>query len=312
MFRITIIMACLLAAQVYGAPTNIVRFSLGSSKPSLKTRMTETAYEILERRQAVSVPVNTTQWDSDTLAACTATLSTLSAASNPAGVMACYNLMQLDTNSGAFKADLRLFQVSAPSKAWEGIGPQRMQGRVAFAGATASEVNGQAVNNTRSKRLVRRQASGPTLLRTYTIVGQINQDQVDPPMVLQKIEPLVIPTITLSAKNAKGQIVTTNVSVNEAVFVNGIFSKEAILSRFNMATLAVQNATAELKAGEVAFVLPGVNILIFPIGLVMTSFWTVVGVGAYSFGTYERYQHRESYRRRKAMAEARNPYPVRI
>ncbi len=111
-----------------------------------------------------------------------------------------------------------------------------------------------------------------------------------------------MPIFTLAATDATGQTISTNVSSSEAAFVNGIFAKEVVLSTFGQASLAVQNITAELEAGRVAFVLPGVNLLIFPVGLVVTSFWILVGVAAYGYGTYERYNYRETYRRRKAMA----------
>lgn len=126
-----------------------------------------------------------------------------------------------------------------------------------------------------------------------------------------KIEPLIMPIFTLTAKDATGKIVSTNVSSNEAAFVNGIFSKEVVSSSFNQATLAQAKIVAELEAGSVPFVLPGVNILIFPIGLVVSGFWLLVGVSAYGFGTYERYNYRESYRRRKAMAGGK-AYTTRI
>ncbi|TRX93548.1 hypothetical protein FHL15_005520 [Xylaria flabelliformis] len=314
MFLITAAVASLLAVQVHGAPGSIMGGLLGSRRVSLEDRVGETAYELLERRQTPSADtLNMTQWDSDTLAACTTTLSTLPSASNPSGMAVCYNIAQLNTDKGEFMADLRLFEISQPSGAWAGIPLQQMQGGVRFTGATASEINGQRVASRSLERqyFSKRQSQGPTLHRTYMIVGKINQDQMVPPMTIQKIEPLIMPIFTLSAKDATGQTVTTNVSSNEAAFVNGIFSKEVVLSPFGMASLAVQNITTELKAGNVAFVLPGVNLLIFPIGLVITSFWMVLGVGVYAFGTYERYNYRESYRRRKAMAGSKS-YATRI
>ncbi|KAJ3566812.1 hypothetical protein NPX13_g6994 [Xylaria arbuscula] len=143
------------------------------------------------------------------------------------------------------------------------------------------------------------------------IVGKINADQMIPPMTITKIEPLIMPIFTLTATNSVGQTVSTNVSSNEAAFVNGIFSKEVVLSKFNQATIAQANITAALEAGSVPFVLPGVNILIFPIGLVVSGFWLLVGIGAYGFGTYERYNYRETYRRRKAMSGGK-AYATRI
>ncbi|KAJ2977316.1 hypothetical protein NUW58_g7849 [Xylaria curta] len=305
MILITAAVASLLATQVCGAPSSIVGGLLGSSRPSLERRVEERAYELLERRQTpTATPSNMTQWDTDTLSACMTTLSTLSAASNPSGMAVCYNVVQLDTNRGEFMADLRLFAVSPPAGSWAGIPLQQMEGGLRFTGATASEINGQQLSgrDVSSHYRAKRQSEGPTLQRTYMIVGRINEDQMVPPMTIQKIEPLIMPIFTLTAKDATGKTVSTNVSSNEAAFVHGIFSKEVVLSPFNLASIAVQDITEELKAGRVAFVLPGMNLLIFPVGLVITSIWMALGVGAYAFGTYERYNYRESYRRRKAMA----------
>ncbi|KAI1172009.1 hypothetical protein F4777DRAFT_25609 [Nemania sp. FL0916] len=314
MVWITAAVASLLAVQVYGAPSIVVRDVLGAGRPSLERSMEDAGYNVVERRQdTTSTPVNMTQWDTKTVAACMASLSALSAASNPSGMAICYNVVQLDTNQGAFMTDLRLFEVSPPSGAWAGTPLQQMDGGVRFTGATASEINGRPVTarGIEYGQTTKRQDGGPILHRTYTIVGRINEDQMVPPMTIQKIEPLITPIFTLMAKDATGKTITTEVSSNEAAFVNGIFSKEVVLSPFSLASLAVQNVTSELKAGRVAFVLPGVNLLIFPIGLVITSFWTAVGVGFYAFGTYERYNYRESYRRRKAMVGSK-AYTTRI
>lgn len=105
----------------------------------------------------------------------------------------------------------------------------------------------------------------------------------------------MIPRVTLSARSA-----TTTVSPNEAAFINGVFSREVVMSSFGLAQLAVDNITAQYEQGNVAFVVPGVNILIFPIGLIITSIWTLVGFAAYGYGTYERYAYRDAYRQRKA------------
>jgi hypothetical protein len=186
MIWITAAVASLLATQVYGAPGSVMGDILRPGRPSLERRMEEMAYGTLERRQTPSAPLNMSQWDTDTLNACMAALSTLPAASNPSGMAVCYNLVQLDTNLGTFMADLRLFEVSTPSGAFAGIPPQQMQGGVAFHGATASEVNGNPVKarGMKADNISKRQASAPTLLRTYMIVGRINQDQMNPPMTM--------------------------------------------------------------------------------------------------------------------------------
>jgi hypothetical protein len=111
-----------------------------------------------------------------------------------------------------------------------------------------------------------------------------------------------MPVLVLTAVNMTGQTITTNVSSNEAVFVTGIFSKEVVMSEFALAQWFVDDAVASVKNGTVAFVLPGVHIMIFPVGLLITTVWLIIGVGAYGYGTYERIQYAKSYRRRKAMA----------
>lgn len=107
-----------------------------------------------------------------------------------------------------------------------------------------------------------------------------------------------MPIVTLTAVNSAGQTVRTNVSSNEAAFVTGVFSQSIVMSDVSRATLAVQNEVAGLKNGTVAFVLPGVQIMVFPIGLVITSIWLALGIAAYGYGTVQRIQYREQYRRR--------------
>jgi hypothetical protein len=95
---------------------------------------------------------------------------------------------------------------------------------------------------------------------------------------------------------------TANVSSNEAVFVTGVFSREIIMSEFAVASAAVDKIVEELRNGTAPFVLPGVQILIFPVGLVITSVWLLLGFAAYGYGTYMRISYAEQFKRRTAMA----------
>lgn len=201
MVWITAAVASLLLVQVYGAPSSIARGLLHANRPSLERRMEKAAYNLVEERQTTSPTINMTQWDIDTVAACTATLSMLSTASNPSGMAVCYNLVQLDTNQGAFVADLRLFEVSPPSGAWSGIPLQQMQGGVQFHGATASQINGQKVvsRDMTRQHLSKRLSEGPILHRTYMIVGRINADQMIPPMTMYELRFLLLMTISLTS-----------------------------------------------------------------------------------------------------------------
>lgn len=107
-----------------------------------------------------------------------------------------------------------------------------------------------------------------------------------------------MPTLTLSAVTPAGARISSNVSLNEASFLVGVFSKDVVLSDFAAAQLAVAQQVAGLKNGTVAFILPGVNLMIFPIGLIISSVWLLVGVLVYGFGTYERIQYATAFKRR--------------
>ncbi|KAI0880572.1 uncharacterized protein GGS22DRAFT_182259 [Annulohypoxylon maeteangense] len=267
---------------------------------TLETRFedVESDDDSLRRRQTLTTAdTNLTQWNTDTLAACQTALSQLGAATNPSGTAVCYNLFSLDTNAGTFMADLRLFQVSTPSGAFQNIPPQEISVGLQYSGASVSPVS--STNQTTSG-VGKRQTAAPTVLQTYMFVGQIDKAKMAEPMTMGVLEALVMPIVTLTGKSPTGPQVSTNVSSNEAAFVNGIFSNEVVMSDVSLASLAVDEAVAGLRNGTVAFVLPGVNILIFPVGLIITSIWLVVGVGFYAFGTYERYNYRDMYRNRKA------------
>ncbi|KAI1453860.1 hypothetical protein F4805DRAFT_355696 [Annulohypoxylon moriforme] len=265
---------------------------------TLETRFEDADDDSLRRRQSsTTADTNLTQWNTDTSAACESALSQLTAATNPSGTAVCYNLFSLDTNAGTFMADLRLFQVSTPSGDFQNIPPQEISVGLQYSGASVSPVSS---TNQSASNVGKRQTSGPTVLQTYMFIGQIDKSKMAQPMTMGVLEALVMPTVTLTGKSPAGQQVSTNVSSNEAAFVNGIFSNEVVMSDVSLASLAVDDQVAGLHNGTVAFVLPGVNILIFPVGLILTSIWLVVGVAFYAFGTYERYNYRDMYRNRKA------------
>jgi len=106
-----------------------------------------------------------------------------------------------------------------------------------------------------------------------------------------------MPTVTLSAVNAAGNVVSTNVTANEAAFMVGVFAKATVISSTGAAQLAVNDQIAGLHNGTVAFVVPGYSFMLFPVGLVICSTWLLVGLIAYGMGTYARIQYAEAYKR---------------
>ncbi|KAK1963735.1 hypothetical protein LY78DRAFT_739580 [Colletotrichum sublineola] len=255
--------------------------------------------------------INMTAWEVETAQGCTEALSHLNQASNPSGTCICYNLPSLDAKTGVFEADLRLYKVSEPNGAFSGIPPQNIQVGLSFNGASVSPISPDKAGGTTARRDVnfevpwstlQKRAVAPQLLQTYLFVGQIDKTRMTTSMSMSQLEALVMPTLTLTGVNVVGQTVSTNVSSNEAAFITGVFSKEVVKSDLAVAQAAVDEIVTSLKNGTVAFVLPGVQLLIFPVGLIITSTWLVIGLSFYGLGTYERFNHAENYRRRRAIA----------
>lgn len=88
--------------------------------------------------------------------------------------------------------------------------------------------------------------------------------------------------------------------MNEASFLTGVFSKSVVMSDFSAAQAAVTKQLDLLHNGTIAFILPGTQIMIFPIGAIITSIWLALGLLAYGWGTYERMSYAEKYKRNLA------------
>ena len=102
-------------------------------------------------------------------------------------------------------------------------------------------------------------------------------------------------TLSVSPPSAPASANST-LSALEATFVVGLFSDQPK----TMATISAVGVIA-----DVAFVLPGTKIMIFPIGGVITGVWAVLFIGVVGWGTVGRMRFRENYRRRLARAENR-------
>ncbi|KAM3500401.1 hypothetical protein MY10362_006439 [Beauveria mimosiformis] len=264
--------------------------------------------------------LNLTAWNQDTDAACVDALRAITRATNPSGNCICYNLPSLDARTGVFEAELRLYKVSEPRDSWAGIAPAGIKVSVSYTGASAGPVRPAALTGKgmqgAAKSVVSRSDDGglesredhnPQLLHAYMLVGQIDEKGMLDQMSMAALQTLVMPTLTLAATNSSGVRLATNVSLNEATFVNGVFSRDVVQSDFSAAQAAVDDALAALHNGTAAFVLPGVQLMILPIGLIITSIWLAIGLAAYGLGTFERIQYAEMYKERKGAAAAGGP-----
>ncbi|KAF4975920.1 hypothetical protein FZEAL_7337 [Fusarium zealandicum] len=254
--------------------------------------------------------LNLTAWNTATNSACRSVLGGLHQSTNPSGACVCYNLPSLDMETGVFEADLRLYKVSEARGDFAGVASEDVMVGVTYNGASVMPVEPEDMKGAGMVGQVaamKKRQNGLELLQSYMFIGKIDQDRMDKDMTMADLESVIMPILTLTAKNRTGSTIRTNVSINEAAFITGIFSKDVVISDFAMAQAAVDEQMAGLKNGTVAFVLPGVQLMVLPIGLIMMGIWLVIFVAAVGFGTYERFNYAEMYKRRQAVAVPRGP-----
>jgi hypothetical protein len=128
---------------------------------------------------------NASAWTALTHAACQSTLASLRRSPNPAGSSVCFNLPSLDTNTGVFEADLRLYRVFPPTGAWEGVRAEDVDVSVGFPSAMVDEIREEdllgmgLVGSVQDLQKRQQQPSGqPELMQAYLLVGQIKPDQM--------------------------------------------------------------------------------------------------------------------------------------
>ena len=137
--------------------------------------------------------IDSATWNTQTKAACETALRNLNGhASNAAGLAVCYNLPGLNTSTGAFQVDLRLYRVAAPAHGWKLIFDQTVSVAMYYPGAT---VGSQDANKRRrdDHTLIWNQIGSvkagelhgraddvhaPQILQTFHLIGQINDDMM--------------------------------------------------------------------------------------------------------------------------------------
>ncbi|AEO58249.1 hypothetical protein MYCTH_2305448 [Thermothelomyces thermophilus ATCC 42464] len=245
--------------------------------------------------------LNMEEWNNMVDKACQDALRNVKVPTNPSGTCVCYNLPLLNNRTGAFEADLRLYQLGEPTGDFQGVPQKNIEVELSYNGASVTPVNPQGGNSLKARQ--EGEEGEIRMLQSYMFVGQIDKDKMSGKVTRAQLEAWVMPVVTLKAIDGTGKEVKTLVSTNEAAFVVGEFANDQVMTNQRLAELAVEKMVAGLENGTVAFVLPGVQLLIFPIGLIITSIWLALGLAAYGFGTYERYNFREAHKRRVALAQ---------
>ena len=217
----------------------------------------------------------------ETNAACQSQLAKLNGKpSNPSGKSACYNVAAMDMSTGAFQTEVYLYDIGLPTGQWASLLNKGESVSLTYPG-------GQ-VQGTGQKLASLPSGGNPTLNASVLFTGQLNKTMTQMMGNTAAMRMALMPMITIKAETSDGQFLTTNMSNQEAAFINGVLSDPAF-------TAAQAQAFA---ATGTPFVLPGTTFGITPVGFVITGIWTILFVSAVGAGTYGRYKFRVAYRRR--------------
>lgn len=283
------------------------------------------------------------QFNASATTGCLDALEDLESVVNPSGMAACFNIPYFDNKTGAFEADLRVYQVTEAVGDFAGIQPSEYTLQMNIPQATISE----------PLRLVDGTLDGQqemTLLQEFRHFGQISTllqlDKLTQYVFLSpKIIPfyipslsehlllhiptknrffsnliyyrddirvLLIPNITVGASNPQNQqLVMTTLSSDTLSYVAGFFTNEDN-SPINITIPDASSRLPDIVAAATAFVLPGTTLGIFPTGLIITGVWAGAFLGAVGYGTLTRMKFRDHYRRRLRMAAVRAEGNARI
>lgn len=119
--------------------------------------------------------IDQAQMDATISAACSTALGDIKSVSNDAGLLGCYNIPFLNTNTGVFEANLRLYQRSEPKGAFVGVKSAEISVQVSYPNAAFSTIPRSTQNARREVGLETRQDPGNMKeLQTFLFVGQVS------------------------------------------------------------------------------------------------------------------------------------------
>lgn len=266
-----------------------------SSRTSRITHEVDAEYD-LSRRAASSQQTsnNTTSPSSGLDSICSKAISHLGHPSNPAGLLACYDIVTLDTKTGSFQSTVQIYQSGQPSGTFKGVNLNSTILNVEYPAAYLSAL---------SRRLTRRTDTGTAanLIVSKSYAGELSSTLQLSKLNTTQLISLLVPNITIEALSPTSkqpvfaQLDTTDI----AFFPTGTFSQTSQ----DVVSAALGNPVLTAKeaiAAAAVFVLPGTTFGIFPTGLIVTSSWTVLFVSTFAYGTLGRIRHKRKFRRRIA------------
>ncbi|MCJ1439288.1 hypothetical protein MMC27_008680 [Xylographa pallens] len=228
---------------------------------------------------------------------------------NPSGMAICYNVLQFDNTTGSFQSTLGLYQISQPTGDWASVNQSSINVGLTYPGATVSTSDNSMMkrNEMLSWPPVRRtlkllQRDTPMILSDMGFSGEVD-DGMGMYTNATAMMMAVMPDVTLTAMTQDGTMLDTMLDNTQASFVTGVFSDTK--TAMAPAATSISSAPAVTTTAAVPFVLPGVTLGIFPVGLIVTGAWAVLFFLVVGLGTIGRINTRSTYRRR-----AKDLYPL--
>jgi hypothetical protein len=143
-----------------GVKNTFVSPSVATVTPGPATPSSGVATPVPQAAAAAVASISPAEWNAQADTACmTAVMQLRGKSSNPAGLAVCYNVPYLDEAKGVFEAELRMYNVSAPTGDFVGVTPAMMMVTLQYQGATIQKSNGVLPVKRDSGMLVERQMS---------------------------------------------------------------------------------------------------------------------------------------------------------
>ncbi|EEA22527.1 hypothetical protein TMatcc_001375 [Talaromyces marneffei ATCC 18224] len=260
------------------------------------------AKKLLARDDSTSVPTfDETVFNQSATTACTNAVANYAEAINPSGLVACYNIAIFDNATGVFQTDVRLYQKSAATGSFGGLVPSDLSMSFSIAQATLSNPVLMATNGSITTSTP---VSGQ-LVMGFQNIGQLSKSLTFSKLSVDDLRILMIPSISLGATSPDGATINTSLSSDTLSYVAG----ELVQTNgtpTNITTPEAASLASPIVAAASVFVLPGTDIKVPPVGLIITCIWTGLLLLAVGGGTYGRYQFRVHYRQRVQRAMASN------
>jgi len=264
----------------------------------------------LSSAMAVQTPAaDPATWNAQAAKACMSAVTNLKGnANNPSGTVACYNVPFLNTTSGTFEAELRIFNVSQSTGDFVGVSQDNFFITLQYEDASLS-ANQNLTLPVKRSILEERQTTAqtttngvwaPVPLSDQKYLGQIDPTVLQPNMNTTQFKALLTPTIVVSATDpTTSATINTTLPLNLASFVAGVFS--GTQGSLSNPSDILGNPLLELQAAAqglpTPFVMPGVTLGVIPIGLGVTGAWLLVFSVVVGWGALGRMRMRENYRR---------------